>query len=113
MYAIIETGGKQYRVAVDSSLRVEYVPGNVGDSVQFNHVHLIHQEGSTSFGRPYIDNASVTATIVNQGVGRKVKVFKLIRRKNYRRLRGHRQRFTGIRVVSVNSASSISEGSEG
>jgi large subunit ribosomal protein L21 len=102
MYAVFKTGGKQYRVGAGDRLRVEKLPGNVGDAVSFDEVLLVQSDAlGTKLGRPLVGGAKVEAKIVAQGLGRKIIVFKFRRRKNYRRKRGHRQPFTGLEITSI------------
>ena len=100
MYAVIRTGGKQYRVAPGESIRVEKLPGDVGAQLQFEPL-LVGQGDSVKIGRPVVSGASVTVEIEAHGRGRKIIVFKLRRRKNYRRKQGHRQAYTQLRVKSI------------
>lgn len=100
MYAVFKTGGKQYRVAAGDKLRVEKLPGNVGDAVAFQEVLLVADE-TIKLGRPLVGGAKVEAKIVAQGLGPKVIIFKFRRRKNYRRKRGHRQPFTALEITSI------------
>jgi len=100
MYAVIRTGGKQYRVAAGDRLRVEKVPGNVGDPVVFGEVLLVAGE-SFALGKPLVAGAKVEAKIVEQGLGPKLVIFKFRRRKNYRRKTGHRQPFTALEIVNI------------
>lgn len=101
MYAIIETGGKQYRVEAGTVLQVESLPGEVGHSVQIDKVRLLHGEGGLVVGQPVVAGATVTAEILRQGRTRSITIFKKQRRKNYRRTRGHRQGFTQLRVTGI------------
>ena len=105
MYAIIETGGKQYRVETGTVLQVESLPGDVGHSVQIDKVKLLHGEQAFEIhlvvGQPVVAGATVTAEIIRQGRTRSITVFKKHRRKNYRRTRGHRQGFTQLRVTGI------------
>ena len=101
MYAIIETGGKQYRVEAGTVLQVESLPGDVGHSVQIDRVRLLNGDGGLVVGQPIIPGARVTAEIIRQGRTRSITVFKKHRRKNYRRTRGHRQGFTQLRVTEI------------
>ena len=101
MYAIIETGGKQYRVETGTVLQVESLPGDVGHSVQIDNVKLLHGDGGLVVGQPVVAGAKVTAEIIRQGSTRSITVFKKHRRKNYRRTRGHRQGFTQLRVTGI------------
>lgn len=105
MYAVIETGGKQYRVAVGDRLRVESLPAAQGDSVKLDKVLLMAGvgggEGEVLVGTPHLPGGSVTATVVGHGRGDKIHVFKMRRRKNYRRSQGHRQAYTELRVTAI------------
>ncbi len=100
MYAVFKTGGKQYRVAAGDKLRVEKLPGNVGDAVAFQEVLLVASD-TLKLGHPLVGGAKVEAKIVAQELGPKVVVFKFRRRKNYRRKNGHRQPFTALEITSI------------
>jgi large subunit ribosomal protein L21 len=104
MYAIIETGNKQYRVEPGSAIRVEKLAAEVGAPVSFNRVLLVGGDGETAVGTPVVDKATVTGEVVRHGLAQKVMVFKKKKRKNYRRTRGHRQHFTEVRITAVQSA---------
>lgn len=104
MYAIVDTGGKQYRVEPGAMLRVETLPGEVGHTVELTQVRLVHGESGVTAGRPWVEQASVTAEILRHGRTRSIMVFKKKRRKNYRRTKGHRQGFTQIRITNINTA---------
>ena len=101
MYAVIETGGKQYRVQPGDTVVVETLPGESGDAVEFNRVLLISDDESVAVGRPVIDGARVTGQIVEQVLGEKLTVYKFKRRKNYRKRNGHRQPYTAVKIESV------------
>ena len=101
MYAVIKTGGKQYRVAADEVLVVEKLPGNAGDTVTFSEVLMLGGAGETKVGKPTVAGASVTAEVVEQGRGAKVIAFKKRRRKNSRRKKGHRQEYTTVRIKGI------------
>ena len=101
MYAVIETGGKQYRVEPGETLVVETLPGNAGDAVKFDRVLLISGDDSVAVGRPAIDGAVVTGQIVEHVLGEKLVVYKFKRRKNYRKRNGHRQPYTAVKIQSV------------
>ena len=101
MYAVIRSGGKQYRVNQGGSLRVEKLPGEVGSSVTLDEVLMIGGDGDVKIGTPKVDGAQITGTIVAQGRGQKIRVFKMKRRKGYRRSQGHRHDFTEIRVDEI------------
>ena len=100
MYAVFKTGGKQYRVEQGDKLRVEKLPGNVGDAVTFDQVLLLGGE-ALKLGQPLVGGATVQAKIVDQGLGKKIVVFKFRRRKNYRRKNGHRQPFTALEITQI------------
>jgi large subunit ribosomal protein L21 len=101
MYAIIETGGKQYRVAPDEEIKVEKLEGEVGDSVVFDQVLMTSDGEKVSVGKPYLEGTRVAGRIMRQGKNRKVIVYKFKRRTNYQRKRGHRQAFTLVRVEGI------------
>jgi large subunit ribosomal protein L21 len=100
MYAVIKTGGKQYRVTPGQTVRVEKIEGGVGDTVSLKDVLLIGQDGDVKTGAD-LDGAEVTATIVEQHRAKKILVFKKKRRQGYRRTKGHRQRYTALRVNEI------------
>ncbi|MEE3330682.1 MAG: 50S ribosomal protein L21 [Myxococcota bacterium] len=100
MYAVVRTGGKQYKVAPEQRIRVEKLEGNVGDTIELNEV-LLAGGDSVKIGTPLLEGAKVVGTITDQGRGDKIVVFKLKRRKNYRRKQGHRQAYTEIRVDKI------------
>ena len=102
MYAVIATGGKQYRVKEGDVLRIEKMPGSVGESLAFDNILLLSDGNGLTIGEPTVPNASVNARIVEQGKGKKVLVFKYKRRKRYRRKQGHRQPFTAVQIDSIN-----------
>ena len=101
MFAVIKTGGKQYRVAANDVLKVERVAGEVGEIVQFGQVLAFGEGDSATLGAPFVDGASVAAEVVEQGRGEKVIVFKKRRRQNSRRKRGHRQLLTTVRITEI------------
>ena len=100
MFAVIRTGGKQYRVAADDKLKVEKVAGEPGEIIQFGDVLVVGGDNVT-LGNPTVSGASVAAEVVSQARGDKVIAFKKRRRKNSRRKRGHRQEFTLIRISEI------------
>jgi large subunit ribosomal protein L21 len=104
MYAIVETGGKQYRVESGSTLEVESLPGDVGGKVQLSDVRVVHGDKGFLVGQPLLKGATVTAEIIDQGRTRSIMVFKKQRRKNYRRTKGHRQGFTKLRIIGIETA---------
>jgi len=101
MYAVIRTGGKQARVAPGDRLTVERLPGAVGDSVELADVLLVGDEGAPRVGTPRVEGARVIGTITAQGRGPKITVFKMKRRKGYRRKTGHRQEYTELRIDRI------------
>ena len=101
MYAVIETGGKQYRAAENDVLRVEKIEANVGDVVTLGQVLMIGSENGVKVGAPYVSGASVTAKVVRQDKGKKIEGFTYKPKKNQRKRYGHRQFFTEIVIQSV------------
>jgi large subunit ribosomal protein L21 len=101
MYAVIESGGKQYRVQPGDTLVVEKLPGSEGDAIQFDRVLLVSGDDSVAIGRPVVDGAKVTGEIVEQGLGDKLTVYKFKRRKNQRKRNGHRQAYTAVAIKTV------------
>ena len=101
MYAVIKTGGKQYRVSKGAVLRVEKLDAAAGDKVEFDQVLLIGEGKDVKVGTPYVEGSKVEATVQAQGRGRKIDVVKFKRRKNYKRFHGHRQAFSEIRVTDI------------
>jgi large subunit ribosomal protein L21 len=101
MYAVIKTGGKQYRVAADEIHTIEKVAGDAGTTVEFHDVLMLGGAGEPKVGAPMIAGAKVLAEVVEQGRGPKVIAFKKRRRKNSRRKRGHRQELTTIKITSI------------
>ena len=99
-YAVIRTGGKQYRVSQGETLRIEKLPGDVGSSITFSEVLLLGGD-SLNVGKPLVSGASVTGTIVAQDRAKKIIVFKMRRRKNYRRKNGHRQWYTEVKITGI------------
>jgi large subunit ribosomal protein L21 len=101
VYAIIQTGGKQYRVSPGDVLRVERLPGERGDEVTLDQVLLVSDGQELRVGMPLVADAAVKTRIMQQGKGKKVLVYKKKRRKNYRRRQGHRQLFTALQVQEI------------
>ena len=102
-YAVIRTGGKQYRVAPGDVIRVEKLGGEPGAEVEFTEVLMTEGDGGVRLGTPLLSGARVTGQVVQQGKAKKILVFKKKRRKNYRRHQGHRQQFTAVRVTQIES----------
>jgi large subunit ribosomal protein L21 len=101
MYAVIKTGGKQYRVAANDTVVIEKIAGETGATVEFTEVLMVGGEGGAKVGTPRVAGAKVTAEVVEQGRGAKVIAFKKRRRKNSRRKRGHRQEQTTVRIRDI------------
>jgi len=104
MYAVVKTGGKEYKVTEGDIIRVEKLEGNVGDPVTLKDVLMVGIEGEVQVGTPLLTHAVVTGEIVQQVKGKKILIFKMKRRKNYRRLRGHRQNYTYLKVNDISLA---------
>ena len=109
MYAVIKTGGKQYRVTEGQTLKVEKIQAEEGASVEFNEVMMIVDGENVKVGAPYVDGGKVTARVKTQGRGPKIEIVKFKRRKHYRRRNGHRQSFTEIRITGINTAPSLTK----
>ncbi|MDF1590242.1 MAG: 50S ribosomal protein L21 [Desulfobacterales bacterium] len=103
MYAVLSTGGKQYKVEEGDVLRIEKISGDVGASVSFDKVLMFSDGEKVRVGTPLIDGISVSGHIVEQDKAKKILVFKYKRRKNYRRKQGHRQPFTAIKIDSISA----------
>lgn len=101
MYAVIESGGKQYRVQPGDTLTVEKLPGDAGDPVEFGKVLLLSSDDNVAVGRPVVEGARVTGEILEQGRDKKLIVYKFKRRKDYRRKAGHRQAYTQVKIKDV------------
>ena len=101
MYAVVTSGGKQYKVEEGETLKVEKIPGAVGSSVKFDRVLMISDGDTFSIGQPVLDDALVEGHIVEQGKYKKIIVFKYKRRKRYRRKHGHRQQYTAVKIDSI------------
>jgi large subunit ribosomal protein L21 len=101
MYAVIKSGGKQYRVEAGEQLRVEALAAEVGAAVSFDQVLLVGAGDAVKVGAPLVSGALVKATVVAQGRGEKVRIFKLRRRKHYQKSQGHRQSYTEVRIDDI------------
>ena len=101
MYAIVDSGGKQYKVKEGEVLKVEKLAGKVGDSVSFDRILMFSDGENVNIGTPLLEDVAVSGHIVEQGKAKKIIVFKYKRRKRYRRKRGHRQQFTAVKVDSI------------
>lgn len=101
MYAVIRTGGKQYRVAPDDIIEIEKLAGEAGEIIQFSQVLMLGGDGPAQIGAPTVSGASVAAQVIEQKRADKIIVFKKKRRKNYRRKKGHRQHLTAVRITEI------------
>ena len=103
MYAVIKTGGKQYRVTEGETLKIEIVAGDVGGAIVLDQVLMVGNGDTISVGKPLLSGASVKATIVAHGRHDKVSIFKMRRRKHYQKHQGHRQNYTEIRIDGISA----------
>jgi len=101
MYAVIKTGGKQYRVAAGEKLKIEQLPAEIGAEIVLDQVLLVADGDNLKMGRPLVTGASVQAKVLAQGRHDKVRIFKLRRRKHYQKHQGHRQNFTEIEITGI------------
>jgi large subunit ribosomal protein L21 len=101
MYAVVRTGGKQYRVSQGDRFRIEKIPGEIGQEVTFNDVLMIGGAGDVRIGRPQVEGASVSARILEQDRAKKVIVFQYKKRQDYAKKQGHRQAFTRVEVTGI------------
>ena len=101
MFAVIKTGGKQYRVAAGEKIKVETIPADVGAEITLDQVLMVGEGESVSIGTPLLAGAKVTARVVAHGRGPKIKIFKMRRRKHYQKHQGHRQNYTEIEISGI------------
>ena len=101
MYAVIQTGGKQYRVSAGEKLKIERIAGDVGQEIVLDQVLLVADGEALKLGAPLVAGARVKARVLKHGRGEKVRIFKLNRRKHYRRTQGHRQNYTEIEILGI------------
>ena len=101
MYAVIETGGKQYRVTEGATVRVELLPAEPGAAVNFDQVLMVGEGAEVKVGAPYVKGGKVTATVTAHGRGDKIRIIKFRRRKHYARTQGHRQGYTEIQITGI------------
>ncbi|MFI4924629.1 MAG: 50S ribosomal protein L21 [Vicinamibacteria bacterium] len=101
MYAVVKTGGKQYRVVAGDKLKVEQIPADVGAEVILDQVLMVGEGESVRLGQPMLTGATVKATVVSHGRGEKVKIFKMRRRKHYQKHQGHRQGYTELKIDAI------------
>lgn len=102
MYAVIKTGGKQYRVAAGEKLKVEQIPADIGQEIVLDQVLMVGGGDAIKVGAPLVAGANVTAKVVAHGRGEKIRIFKMRRRKHYQKHQGHRQNFTEIEISAIN-----------
>jgi large subunit ribosomal protein L21 len=103
MYAVIKTGGKQYRVAAGEKLKIEQIPADVGSEIVLDQVLMVSDGDNVMLGSPLVSGAAVKATVVAHGRGEKVKIFKMRRRKHYQKNQGHRQNYTEIHIDGISA----------
>lgn len=101
MYAVIKTGGKQYRVSEGQTLKVEQLPGNEGDEINFEQVLMIADGDQFTIGSPMIEGSKVSATVQSHGRGKKIEIIKFRRRKHHRKQMGHRQNYTEVKITGI------------
>jgi large subunit ribosomal protein L21 len=101
MYAVVKTGGKEYRISKGDIIRVEKMEGKAGDQVTLKDILMVSQEGQVQVGAPYLTNAMITGEVVQEVKGKKVLTYKMKKRKNYRRFKGHRQTYTYLKVNDI------------
>jgi large subunit ribosomal protein L21 len=102
MYAVIKTGGKQYKVAAGEKLKVEQIPADIGSEITIDQVLALGAGETIKFGAPLVAGATVKAKVVSQGRHDKVRIFKMRRRKHYQKRQGHRQNYTELEIVAIN-----------
>jgi large subunit ribosomal protein L21 len=105
MYAVIKTGGKQYKVVAGEKLKIEQIPADVGAEITLDQVLAVGAGDTLKFGAPLVAGASVTATVLSQGRHDKVKIFKMRRRKHYQKRQGHRQNYTEVLIGAITAPS--------
>ena len=101
MYAVVKTGGKQYRVSAGTKIKVEQLTADVGSEVTLGQVLMIAEDGNVKLGAPLVAGAAVKAKVLSQGRGDKVRIYKMRRRKHYRKSQGHRQNFTELEITGI------------
>ncbi len=103
MYAVIKSGGKQYRVVSGEKLKVETISQDVGAEIVLYQILMVADGDKLSFGNPLVSGATIKATVISHGRGEKIKIFKMRRRKHYRKTQGHRQNYTEIQINSISA----------
>ena len=104
MYAVIKTGGKQYRVQAGEKLKIEQIPADVGSQIVLDQVLMVGAGETVTIGTPLLAGAQVSATVLSQGRADKVRIFKMRRRKHYQKRQGHRQNYTEIQIGAITAA---------
>jgi large subunit ribosomal protein L21 len=102
MYAVIKTGGKQYKVAVGDKLKIELIPADIGSQITLSEVLMLVDGENVVIGNPMVEGASVNASVVQEGRHKKIRIFKMRRRKHYQKHQGHRQYYTEIQIDAIN-----------
>ena len=103
MYAVIQTGGKQYRVEEGTTLKIEKLELGEGDNIEFDNVLMVKSDETTKIGQPFVDGGKVTATVMNQGRHKKIKIIKFKRRKHHMKQMGHRQYYTEVQITGISA----------
>jgi large subunit ribosomal protein L21 len=103
MYAVIQTGGKQYRVEQGATLKIEKLELGTGDSIEFDKVLMVQSDDAVKIGQPFVEGGKVTATVVSQGRHKKVKIIKFRRRKHHMKQMGHRQYYTEVQITGISA----------
>lgn len=103
MYAVIQTGGKQYRVTEGETLKVEKLPAETGENVEFDKVLMVQSDAGLKVGAPYVSGGKVTATVKSQGRHKKIKILKFRRRKHHMKRMGHRQDYTEVQITGISA----------
>ena len=102
MYAVVKTGGKQYRVSAGEKLKVEQIPADIGAKITLDQILMLGSGESVKVGAPLVAGATITATVLSQGRHDKIKIFKMRRRKHYQKHQGHRQNYTELLIEAIN-----------
>ncbi|MGH8600128.1 MAG: 50S ribosomal protein L21 [Burkholderiales bacterium] len=103
MYAVVKTGGKQYRVVSGEKLKIEQIPADIGSEIVLDQVLMVADGENVSLGTPLVTGAAVNAKVIAQGRGEKIRIFKMRRRKHYRKTQGHRQNYTEIEILGISA----------
>jgi len=103
MYAVVKTGGKQYRVSAGQKIKVEQIPADVGAEITLDQILMVGEGESVKIGTPVVAGATVKATVLSQGRHDKIQIFKMRRRKHYQKHQGHRQNYTELRIEAISA----------